>query len=108
MNTARGSAASRSTVSNLDKLALSLRHALEVWKIRSAGSKELEERRITVVVTYTGDVAELEGAGLAIGRDEHGEVSGQIAWKDVERLAAVPGVKHVECSRSRGRSSTRR
>ena len=80
----------------MDKLALSLRHALEVWKVRSAGSTELEGRRITVIVTYTGAVAELERAGLATGRDEGGEVSGQIAFEDLERLAALPGVEHVE------------
>jgi subtilisin family serine protease len=86
----------QSMAPHLDKLALSLRHALEVWRIRSAGSKELEERRIPVSVTYTGDLAALQAAGLTSGHDEHGEVSGQIAFKDVEQLALVPGVVLVE------------
>jgi subtilisin family serine protease len=79
----------------LTKLAPALLHELEVWRVRSATAKELAERRITVSVVYTGDVTELERAGLLRGHDENGEVSGQIALRDVERLAAVPGVVQV-------------
>lgn len=80
---------------DVHKLAPELQHALEVWRVRSPASKELAERRITVSVVYRGDVKELERAGLTLGHDENGEVSGQIAFVDVERLAAVPGVVSV-------------
>lgn len=81
---------------SLDKLASSLRHALDVWRVRSAGSKELLARQVTVSVTYHGDVAELQRAGLSTGSDNGRDVTGQIAFADLERLAAVPGVEHVE------------
>ena len=83
-------------VSNIEKLAPSLQHALEVWRVRSAGSKERARDPVTVSVTYTGDLAELQRAGLSTGYDAGGEVTGQIAFQDLEQLAAVPGVVHVE------------
>lgn len=79
----------------MNKFSNELRHALEVWRVRSAGSTELAERRLTVSVVYKGDVAELQKAGLSTGYDANGEVSGQIAFKDLERLAEVPGVERV-------------
>jgi hypothetical protein len=82
-------------VSDLDKLAPSLSHALEVWRTRSEGSSGLADSRIAVSVAYTGDVEALRRAGLSTGHDVHGEVSGQIAFRDIERLAAVPGVVRV-------------
>jgi len=82
-------------VSNLEKLSPSLRHALEVWRVRSAASEEMENRQVTVRVEYTGELAELQRAGLSTGYDENGEVTGQIAFRDLERLAAVPGVVRV-------------
>ena len=80
---------------DLHKLAPELLHALEVWRARSPASAELAQQRITVSVAYQGDVGELVAAGLTPGRDENGEVSGQIAFFDVERLAAVPGVASI-------------
>ena len=82
-------------MSELEKLVPALRHALDVWRIRSADSEELLNRQITVSVEYTGDVIELQRAGLSTGYDTNGEVTGQIAFRDLERLAAVSGVARV-------------
>lgn len=82
-------------MSNLDKLAPPLRHALEVWRTRSAGSPEFQDRQATVSVEYTGDVAELRSAGLSTGYNSDGEVTGQIEFRNLERLVAVPGVVRV-------------
>lgn len=82
-------------MSELEKLAPSLRHALEVWRTRSAVSPELQDSQVTVTVAYTGDVAELQAAGLRTGYNADGKVSGQIEFRNLEQLVAVPGVMRV-------------
>lgn len=82
-------------MSDLDKLVPALRHALEIWQTQSAGSPALQHRRITVSVTYTGNVADLERVGLDTGCNSNGEVTGQIEFRNLERLVLVPGVVRV-------------
>jgi len=82
-------------MSDLDKLASALRHAFEVWNARSTDSPELRDRQATVSVEYTGDAAELQHAGLSMGYNSDGEVTGQIEFRNLERLVAVPGVVRV-------------
>lgn len=82
-------------MADLDKLVPLLRHSLEVWRTRSAIDPTLADRRVTVSVTYGGDLDALRGAGLDPGHDAGGEVTGQIAFRDLEALVAVPGVTRV-------------
>lgn len=82
-------------MSDLDKLESSLRHAFEVWRMGSAVSPEVQDRKATVSVEYTGDVAELQSAGLNTGYNSEGEVSGQIEFRNLARLVAVPSVVRV-------------
>lgn len=82
-------------MSDLDKLASALRHAFEVWHARATESPELRDRQATVSVEYTGDADELQQAGLSMGYNSDGEVTGQIEFRNLERLVAVPGVVRV-------------
>ncbi len=83
-------------MSNLDKLAPALRHAWDVWRTQSSDSpEEPQDRQATVSVEYAGDVAELSSAGLSTGYSSDGEVTGQIAFRNLERLVAIPGVIRV-------------
>ncbi len=86
----------------MSKLDPYMEQALAVWRVQSredspdARSAAVErERRVSVTVTYEGDLDALAEAGLATGYDEDGNVSGVIALGDVERLAAVPGVRLI-------------
>jgi hypothetical protein len=49
-----------------------------------------------VIVTYSGQLAPLEQAGLRSGLDRDGVVSGRIALRDLPRLAALPSVVYIE------------
>ncbi len=90
----------------MSKLEPSLRNALVAWRVkrgdepedapRTAESAATAEQRIAVVVTYTGEIAELQAVGLETGFDKGGVVSGHIDLRDVERLDSVPGVILVE------------
>ncbi len=90
----------------MSKLDAKLRNALVAWRVQCGGEPEVASRspewqaiadqRITVVVTYTGDIADLQAAGLDTGFDQGGVVSGHIDMRDVERLEEVPGVVLVE------------
>src|SRR5262245_17048864 len=89
----------------MSKLDPALMHALATWRAeldhaRSAqgdgpSAAEVEARRVSVIVTFEGDAAALRDAGLQTGFDSGGKISGLIAFPDVERLEAVPGVKWI-------------
>src|SRR5688572_11161 len=83
----------------MSKLAPSVETALSLWRTRTAsGAAETPSagEQLVVVVTYEGDVGLLEQAGLALGFDRRGRVTGRIAFRHLERLAAVPSVIYVE------------
>lgn len=87
------------------RLEPSLQHRYDVWRARVAGARclhprselaALEAERVTVAIDYEGDVARaLREAGLQPGYDSGRELSGQIALRDLERLAGVPGIVRV-------------
>jgi subtilisin family serine protease len=86
----------------MSKLDPYLEQALAVWRVQSsaespdvARAAERRARRVTVIVTYEGELAALQAAGLDTGYDQGGRVSGQIALADVERLAAVPSIIEI-------------
>lgn len=95
------------TVSPADwsRLEPSLQHHYDVWRTRRVGAScngregevaRLDAERVTVSVDYEGDVVgALRAAGLQTGYDSGGEISGQIGLRDVEHLAAVPGIVRV-------------
>lgn len=84
------------------RLEPSLRHHYDVWRARVAMARCLRQRgeldaleaeRVTVAIDYEGGVARaLRAAGLQPGYDSGHEVSGQIALRELERLAGVPGI----------------
>ena len=86
----------------MSKLEPALQQTLVAWRVQSGEEsppasrtpeqKAIADRRIAVMVTYEGDVAALQSAGLDTGFDQDGIVSGQIAFRDLEHLGAVPGV----------------
>ena len=88
------------------QLSPSLQQAVAVWRVQMAQLRsgeipqvqaaEIEDRRVTVMVTYDGDVADLRAAGLETGFDDGRKVSGQIALRDVERLAEAPGAIWID------------
>lgn len=82
----------------MSKLAADLDTALQLWRVRwRAGERDRDKpRRVTVAVTHTGDVAPLVAAGLEVSFAEAGQAAGLIAFRDVERLAAVPTVAYIE------------
>jgi hypothetical protein len=69
-----------------------------LWRDRtgSAANTPSADEQIVVVVSYEGDVEPLRQAGLAPGFDRPGVASGRIAFRDIERLAAVPSVSYIE------------
>jgi subtilisin family serine protease len=89
----------------MSKLEPALHQALSVWRIKlgyarsgehsELSESEIEERRVSVIVEYTGDVQALRDAGLQTGFDSGGNITGLIAFRDLERLEAVPGVIRV-------------
>jgi subtilisin family serine protease len=89
----------------MSKLEANLQQALAIWHIdlgyaRSGDYPELKleniaDRRATVTITHTGDVATLQAAGLVAGFDQGGVISGQVFLRDVERLAALPSVVRI-------------
>lgn len=86
----------------MSKLEPALEHALIAWRVQRGGEgpdapfAEAVADRVTVVVTYEGDIADLRAAGLDTGYDDNGVVTGQIDFADLERLAAVPAVVWIE------------
>jgi hypothetical protein len=88
-----------------EKLDGSLANAIQKWrmdvcyarggKYPSLDPAATEARRATVIVSYTGEVEALRAAGLETGFDSNGTISGIIALRDVERLAAVPTVVRI-------------
>ncbi len=88
------------------RLEPALRQALISWRVRSAREVALSDRtpeqaalageRVAVIVTYEGDVEALREAGLDTGFDRGGVVYGQIAYRDLERLATADGLVRVE------------
>src|SRR5579862_3388955 len=89
----------------MPKLDAKLQQALGLWHAdlgyaRSGEHPELtllevETRKVSVMVTHTGDLATLQAAGLNGGFDDHGVVAGVIRLSDVERLADLPSVVEV-------------
>ena len=89
----------------MPKLGPSLQLALATWRIELDHARsglyaelnpaEVEGRRVSVVVTYQGDVSALCEAGLKTGFDDGRMISGQIAFQDIERLEAAQGVIEI-------------
>jgi subtilisin family serine protease len=89
-------------VSNIDPR---LQHAREVWQHKlenleasdaaESAVTELRDTLATVVVDFVGDIAALREAGMDTGFDNGGRVAGHIAFKDLDRLDAVPGVQSI-------------
>jgi|RhiMethySRZTD1v2_1073278.scaffolds.fasta_scaffold00349_14 subtilisin family serine protease len=83
----------------MSKLAPPVETALSLWRTRTAnGAAETSSggEQLVVMVTYEGDVQRLAEAGLAPGFKRRGRVTGRIAYRDLERLAAVPSVVSIE------------
>ena len=83
----------------MSKLAPPVATALSLWRTRTAsGALDTSPagEQLVVLVTYEGDVRQLAEAGLAAGFDIGGAVTGRIAFRDLERLAAVPSVVYIE------------
>src|SRR5437762_1934425 len=90
----------------MSKLEATLQQALTVWRTQlgyaqsgqhpELNADDVVARRVTVIVTHTGGLDELRAGGLDPGYDRGGVVSGQIALRDVETLAAVPSVIHID------------
>jgi subtilisin family serine protease len=83
----------------MSKLAPPVETALSLWRTRTAsGAAETSPagEQLIVIVTYEGDMQQLAQAGLASGFDSGGTVTGRIAFRDLERLAAVPSVVYIE------------
>ena len=83
----------------MSKLAPPVATALSLWRTRTAsGVAETSPggEQLVVIVTYEGDVQRLAEAGLAPGFKRRGRVTGRIAYRDLERLAAVPSVVSIE------------
>jgi len=86
----------------MSKLEPTLQQAVAAWRTDvgyaesgehpSLSLPEAQSRRVTVIVTFEGDIAALRGAGMETGYNSGGVVSGRIAFADLEQLAAVPGV----------------
>ncbi|MBG0792352.1 hypothetical protein IYY11_02640 [Methylocystis sp. H62] len=86
----------------MSKLEPSLQLAFSSWHTElgyahsgehpSLSLAEVEGRRVTVLVTFEGDLAALQAAGLATGYNSGGVVSGSIAFANLERLEKAPGV----------------
>src|SRR3954452_22008790 len=81
-----------------------LLHELAVWRtelgdaaagIHRLTESEVVDRRVTVLVRYSGDIEALRQAGLDTGYDNGDMVTGIISLTDVEQLDAVPGVDSV-------------
>jgi subtilisin family serine protease len=89
----------------MSKLDGSLTHAMAVWHadLDYARSGEypyldpdvVRNRKVPVVVTYSGNPAVLQAAGLDTGFNQGDVISGQVALADVERLEAVPAVVSI-------------
>ena len=87
----------------MPKLGPSLQQALAVWRTElgyaaqrdQSARAEVEGRQVTVIVTYQGEVAPLRDAGLRTGFDSGGKIFGLIALRNVDALAAVPGVVSI-------------
>jgi len=89
----------------MSKLEATLQQALTLWHTdlgyaRSGehpGLKveEVEARRVSVIVNHTADLSTLKAAGLDAGFDQDGTVSGVIFLRDIEPLAALPGVVSI-------------
>src|SRR5262249_45668912 len=84
----------------MSKLAPPVSNALALWRTRTAnGVADAPSggEQLIVYVTYDGgDLQPLIDAGLAPGFDRRARVSGRIAYRDLERLAAVPSVTYIE------------
>ncbi|MBD1848276.1 S8 family serine peptidase [Cyanobacteria bacterium FACHB-63] len=70
--------------------------ALETSARAVESSSSSEKKRVVVGVIHDGDVEVLREAGLQAGFDFNGRVTGSIAFEDLERLASVPSVVHIE------------
>lgn len=90
----------------MSKLNGTLQQALAFWRSDLAYAQsgdhpemplaDVEQRRVAITVTYTGELDALRAAGMQTGIEEPGTVSGYILLRDVERLEAVPGVSAIE------------
>ncbi|MBF6222800.1 S8 family serine peptidase [Nocardia abscessus] len=88
----------------MTRMDIALQHAYSVWRTelgyaeRGEGrdSGEVRHRVVSVVVEYTGDPGGLREAGLRMGFDSGGKVSGLIELAALARLDAVPGVESIQ------------
>ena len=74
------------------------RHQLESLQSSKANESVLAEFRdslVGVLVDFVGNIAALREAGMDTGFDSGGRVAGHIAFKDLDRLDAVPGVQSI-------------
>ena len=84
---------------------LRLQHAQQLWQHQlesleasnaaESALSELRDRLVGVVVDFDGDVAALREAGMDTGFDSGGRVAGHIAFKDLDRLDSVSGVRSI-------------
>lgn len=87
------------------RLSADLRQALTSWKIDSCYARsglypdlspaDIDARRVSVIVTSTAALSTLSAAGLETGVESGEDVSGIIAFRDLERLAALPEVTAI-------------
>lgn len=97
---------SRMSAKVAEKLSGSTQQAWTEWQLQrcwartgetaSLNSDEIEKRRVSVVVRFSGDPERLRAAGMSTGFSGDGRVSGIIAWSELETLAAVEGVQEID------------
>lgn len=56
------------------------------------GAATAGDESISIIVTYEGDLAPLEAAGLGNRMGRNGKVSGMISVSDLSKLEALPNV----------------
>src|ERR1044071_8891279 len=81
----------------MSKLDPALQHALAAWQAENGQSRpeRASTEVVSVKVTYRGDLQSLRAAGLEAGFDQNGVVSGLVALRDIEKLAALPNVVRI-------------
>jgi subtilisin family serine protease len=87
----------------MTRLAPALEHERAMWRreVESAKAshdeslREIESRRVSVIIDYEGEPPELAGAGAEPGFDINGMVLTTVAFADLDRLAALEGITWV-------------
>lgn len=77
-------------------LALKADGSLQILVQQGCVRSDVGSRRVTVSVSYTGDVAALRAAGFDLGYDDGQSVTAILAVRDLNALAALECVVAIE------------